>query len=594
MSTTLQKTRVDLAGLMRVLGEALYSTPHVAIRELVQNAHDSCSRRQIEDPSPFSPAITVTSTPGHLVITDNGAGLTLAEIHAYLATVGAGYTRTLRDAGKGDGLIGYFGLGFLSAFAVSEKIEVWTCSFQQPDQAHRFMSRSGETYSVEPAEPRPVGTELRLSLRQETPELGNAEIVSARLRQYCCLLRHPVSMNGGAPVNAARPPWRHGTELSPLRERTLTLEFVRNFERTFEPITTIPVRGADDGAAGVLWIQDGGSYATSDNRNVSVFVRGMLISEDERDLLPRWAGFVGALIESNRLQPTASRESLIKDASYEAHAEALRQALVEGLARIAAQDAATWRRILVRHNEALLGAALVDDRLFELVADEVTVPTTEGDFTLPALLDRGGGKVHVTQADSAGVESVLLRALKLPVVLGSRFGAAPFCTRFTRERRGQLVLLGTQAGDGHVFQDAGLEASREHELQQWFAAADREVLVRRFVPAFLPFALVTDRDAELKRRLESDEADRRIGQAVLGLARQFTSQIKATRLTRMYVNVANPVIAALFDCDGPRREQLLALLRPVAVLLAGNQSGADLEEALRDYATAVLRIGAGQ
>jgi molecular chaperone HtpG len=590
VSATLQKTRVDLAGLMRVLGEALYSTPHVAIRELVQNAHDSCSRREIEDRTPPKPVITVTSAPGTLVITDNGAGLTLAEIHAYLATVGAGYTRTLRDSGKGDGLIGYFGLGFLSAFAVSEKIEVWTSSLQEPHLAHRFTSRSGETYTVEPAEPRPVGTELKLTLRAQAPELGDPEIVRARLQQYCCLLRHPVTMNGGTPVNVNRPPWRPDTPLSSLRERALSLEFVRRFERTFEPITTILLHGEPGKPAGVLWIQDGGSYATSDNRNVSVFVRGMLISEDERSLLPRWAGFVGAVVETDLLNPTASRESLIEDAAYDAHSAALHQALLEGLSHIAGKEPATWRRILSRHNEALLGAALVDDRLFGLVADDVTVPTTEGDFTLPALIERCGGKVYVTQSDSAGIESVLLRALKLPVVLGQRFGAAPFCTRYAKERRGQFVALGTQAGDGTIFQTASLEAGREQQLQQWFAAPDREVLVRRFDPEFLPFALVLDRDAELKRRLESDEADRRIGQAVLGLARQFTGQIKATRLTRMYVNVANPAIAALFECDETRRERALALLQPIAVLLTGNQSGVDLEDALRSFATTLLDI----
>jgi HSP90 family molecular chaperone len=67
---------------------------------------------------------------GTLSIEDNGAGLTVEEIHRYLATVGAGYTRTLRDQDASSSLIGYFGLGFLSAFVVSEKTDVWTCSYQ--------------------------------------------------------------------------------------------------------------------------------------------------------------------------------------------------------------------------------------------------------------------------------------------------------------------------------------------------------------------------------------------------------------------------------------------------------------------------------
>jgi molecular chaperone HtpG len=590
MTSTLEKTRVDLAGLMRVLGEALYSTPHVAIRELVQNAHDSCARRALEDPAPFEPAIALNATPGKLTITDNGAGLTLAEIHAYLATVGAGYTRTMRDDGKGEGLIGYFGLGFLSAFAVSEKIEVWTCSYQSPHLAHRFVSRSGETYTVEVAGPRPVGTELTLTLRAQAPELGDAEVVHSRLQQYCCLLRYPISLNGGTPVNASKPPWRPAAELSPLRLRALSLEFARRFERTFDPIVTFPLPASDTGPAGLLWIQDGGSYASSDNRNISVFVRGMLISDDERDLLPRWAGFIGGVIESQRLQPTASRESLIKDAAYDEHAQALRQCLIESLSKLPGQDPATWRRVLARHNEALLGAALVDNRLFELVADEVTVPTTEGDFTLGALLERARGKVYVTQADRVGVESLLLRALKLPVVLGSRFGAAAFCMKYTRDRRGELVMLGTQAGDGRVFQASDLDAGRVALLQRWFAAPDREVLVRRFEPDFLPFALVIDRDAELKRSLESDEADRRIGQAVLGLARHFTRTITATTLTRMYVNAANPVITALFACDDATRARVIGLLRPFGELLAGTQGGGNIESALKVFGASMLEI----
>ena len=83
MTTTIRKTQVDLAGLMRVLGEALYSTPFVAIRELVQNAHDSCVRRKLEARDEFAPAISVRVTDDSLSFIDNGAGLTVDEIHAY-------------------------------------------------------------------------------------------------------------------------------------------------------------------------------------------------------------------------------------------------------------------------------------------------------------------------------------------------------------------------------------------------------------------------------------------------------------------------------------------------------------------------------
>jgi len=70
----MRKVQVDFKGLMKVVGANLYSTPMVAIRELVQNAHDSCVRRGLEAPdATFDPQITVRLRGEVLGIEDNGA-----------------------------------------------------------------------------------------------------------------------------------------------------------------------------------------------------------------------------------------------------------------------------------------------------------------------------------------------------------------------------------------------------------------------------------------------------------------------------------------------------------------------------------------
>ena len=121
----LRTVQVDFGGLMEVMGKNLYSTPMVAVRELVQNAHDSCTRRRLEaDEAEYTPRITVRGLGAVLEIEDNGAGLTRQEIFDYLATIGAGYTRKLRAAHASEGLIGAFGLGFLSAYVLSTWVEV--------------------------------------------------------------------------------------------------------------------------------------------------------------------------------------------------------------------------------------------------------------------------------------------------------------------------------------------------------------------------------------------------------------------------------------------------------------------------------------
>ena len=95
-----QRFNLHLPGLLKVLAEHLYSTKKVGVRELIQNAHDSCVRRKIEGGDPdYRPRIDVSADPARrlLVFRDNGCGLTEQEIVDYLSTIGRGYTRELRE-----------------------------------------------------------------------------------------------------------------------------------------------------------------------------------------------------------------------------------------------------------------------------------------------------------------------------------------------------------------------------------------------------------------------------------------------------------------------------------------------------------------
>src|SRR5581483_3426027 len=111
--------------------EHLYSTQRVGVRELLQNAHDSCVRRALEHPEPgYSPRIALTINPDDrvLCVADNGSGLTEKEIHEFLTVIGRGYTRELRERLATENpeaaweLIGQFGIGFLSAFLLASAV----------------------------------------------------------------------------------------------------------------------------------------------------------------------------------------------------------------------------------------------------------------------------------------------------------------------------------------------------------------------------------------------------------------------------------------------------------------------------------------
>jgi molecular chaperone HtpG len=606
----LRSTEVDLGGLVGVLATHLYSTPLVALRELVQNAHDSHTRRRLEDPGCGTPArITVRADRAARTVTieDRGAGLTEPEIHAYLATVGTGYTRLLRDLTGNEELIGAFGLGFLSAFSVADRVTVTTTSHREPALGHRYRSRGGEQYTVDPVPPRAEpGTVVELALKPEHAELADESALREVLARYCVLLPVPVFVGGDdRPVNDIPVPWRGSVPQG--RRHAARMEFAAVFGRRFEPLTAFPFDPADtDGdadtdAVGLLWVQDGAGYGSSDNRDLSVYLRGMLLSEDARDLLPRWAGFIGGVIESNRLTPTASREDLQRDEHYRALQRALADAVVDGLYETARLHPAAWRRILLRHGQDLLGAALCDDRLFALLADDVPVPSSQGDLTAGALRAAGDGAVHVALGSGGGFEEMLYRAMQVPIARGDRYAVLPFLRRYAQLRGCRIVELGSEDGNRELFREP--EHPLPAEETRWLAAAlaeDGEQLVpARFDPPGLPLVLVPDREAELKARIEDDQADARIPSAALRLARAFTARTDGSVKARLYLNTASPAVRDLLRAyrDGHTGAATAAgLLRALKVIMAAAgpdaQGGGDLTAALAGVGTAVAALTA--
>jgi molecular chaperone HtpG len=599
----LRTTNVDLSGLLTVLGQHLYSTPAVALRELVQNAHDSITRRLVEDEGWSGGSIRVEfdTATNSVMISDEGAGLTHNEIHKFLATIGTGYTRLLRERSNDERLIGLFGLGFLSAFVLAERVSVVTTSYQTPGECWRYRSSGGERYAVEPADPKPIGTTVILELRPKFRGLLDVNSLTTVLARYCSLLAQPVYVCGASEaVNAVPPPWRQISSAvaeHPIRARKRKLEFAERFETRFAPICTMDIDAGEgrDAVAGLLWVQDGASYATSDNRNLSVFVRGMLLDDDARDLLPLWAGFIGGVIESNTLTPTASREDLQRDEHYQAVKPALHEAVIAGLSQLPREQPEAWRRILLRHNEALLAAALCDERLFNLLANSLHVPTSQGDLDARGLISHG--RIHVAIA-KGGFEDMLFRAQQIPVALGDRYAVLPFLRRWCEKHSVRLVEIGTERGDHQLFKPSDLAPRVKAWLCEQLLDKDEELAPVSFSPDSLPFVLVPDREAELKRRLEADDADKRISTAALRLARLHTQTVDGAVLARLYLNTDCKVVKALAvhvqaaEGSAAHLERAKAVARilkafKIAMASENNPVTRDLGEAFAGMASAV-------
>ncbi|MFD2284484.1 hypothetical protein ACFSUJ_35525 [Streptomyces lusitanus] len=213
------------------------------------------------------------------------------------------------------------------------------------------------------------------------------------------------------------------------------------------------------------------------------------------------AGFVGGVVESHRLTPTASREDLQRDEHYRALQQALADAVVDGLYETARLRPAAWRRILARHGQDLLGAALCDDRLFTLLADDVPVPTSQGDLT--AGCAAGGRRrrgAHRARQRAGSRRCCTARCRSRSRARPVRGAAVPAPLRQLRDCR--IVELGSEHGNRELFRDP--ERPLPAEERAWLAAAladeGEQTGAGPLRAAGLPLVLVPDREAELKAR----------------------------------------------------------------------------------------------
>src|SRR5438093_4991566 len=217
--TERQRFNLHLPGLLKVLAEHLYSSKKVGVRELIQNSHDSCVRRRIEGAEEdYKPRIhlEIDGNKRMLRISDNGHGLTADEITNYLATIGRGYTRELRErlslesAAEAGELIGQFGLGFLSAFLLASEVTLLTRS-AQGGPCYRWQSAGDEYYEMQPAWREEIGTTVELHLKPAASFLLQEQALIETVRQYADFLPIPIHVQDDQlPVNLMAPPWEAG------------------------------------------------------------------------------------------------------------------------------------------------------------------------------------------------------------------------------------------------------------------------------------------------------------------------------------------------------------------------------------------------
>ncbi len=340
--------------LLELMINSIYTNKEIFLRELISNASDAIDKsyyRSLADSNisfnkdDFYIRITADKENRTLTITDTGIGMTKEELENNLGTIAKSGSLSFKnenEAKEGVDIIGQFGVGFYSAFMVSDVVTAKSRSVNS-DEAYKWESKGTEGYDIEPTQKEIVGTEIILKIKPNTEDENYDEFLDeyklkTLIKKYSDFIKYPIKMmvkkskvkegsdkEGSEKeyedyfedetLNSMVPIWRKNkNELKPEDYDQFYMDKHFGFEKPLKSI-----HASVEGLASyntLLFIPAKAPYdfyTKEFEKGLELYSNGVLIMEKCSDLLPDYFSFVQGLVDSADISLNISRELLQQD-----------------------------------------------------------------------------------------------------------------------------------------------------------------------------------------------------------------------------------------------------------------------------------------
>src|SRR5680860_156275 len=198
------KINVSVENIFPLIKKFLYSDHEIFLRELISNATDatlklkhitSIGEAKVEYGHPII-EVKIDKEGKKIHITDQGIGMTEEEVKKYINDIAFSgaeeFLNKYEDGAKDTGIIGHFGLGFYSAFMVSEKVEILTKSYKEDSEAVHWSCDGSPNFTLKKGKKKEHGTEIILHIAEDSTEFLEDNRITTLLRKYNKFMPIPI------------------------------------------------------------------------------------------------------------------------------------------------------------------------------------------------------------------------------------------------------------------------------------------------------------------------------------------------------------------------------------------------------------------
>jgi molecular chaperone HtpG len=350
--------KTETKQLLKLMIHSLYSNREIFLRELVSNASDALDKlrfQALQDANlknsnkDLKIVVKVDSKKNQIVITDNGIGMTEAEVVDSIGTIARSGTANFLEKITGDQkkdsqLIGQFGVGFYSTFMVASKVTILTKSASGIDDAVQWQSDGSDSYTLKTIKKETTGTEVIIDLNDDAKEFADKHRAMHLLKKYSQYINFPLYLEDQEGneelINDSEAIWlksKRSVKDEQYKEFYKYLSFDGN-----DPLTWIhnKVEGANEYSS-LLFIPKKSPFDLWNRetpKGLKLFIQRVFIMDDAAHFLPLYLRFVKGVIDSSDLPLNVSREILQDHPLVETIKKSLTKRVIDTLRKMQQDD----------------------------------------------------------------------------------------------------------------------------------------------------------------------------------------------------------------------------------------------------------------
>ncbi|MFT3948836.1 MAG: molecular chaperone HtpG [Agriterribacter sp.] len=366
--------RVQTENIFPIIKKFLYSEHDIFLRELVSNAVDATQK--LKTLSSLGEAkgelgelridIKLDTDAKTLTISDRGIGMTAEEVDKYLNQVAFSGAEEFLQKYKGQNdanIIGHFGLGFYSAFMVSDKVEVVTKSYKPDSPAVKWECDGSPAFTLEEVDKKERGTDIILHINEESKEFLEAHRIRQILEKFCRFLPVPIFFEDKQ-INNTSPAWtKKPSELTP--------EDYKNFYKELYPYNETPLFWIHLNVdypfnlTGILYFPKIKQSYEIQKDKIQLYSNQVFVTDEVKDIVPEFLMLLQGVIDSPDIPLNVSRSYLQGDPNVKKINNYITKKVADKLEEIFNKERAAFEEKWESIGLFVKYGMMTDDKFFE-------------------------------------------------------------------------------------------------------------------------------------------------------------------------------------------------------------------------------------